>query len=176
MRKIHTTRETDTNSSSEMDDPAADATLVIPRHRAMFRMDGNGRWHNKDGPFMHQRVIDHFNAAIEKDGMGYFITQQRGGITEKVYFPHEGTALFVVEVLWGDPVKARLNTGCMAIMDPGNLYLCEDHLYYRLGDQSAKFNQRALEEISEKLSCDQGRYCYDNGSTRTPLPKCKPDW
>jgi len=152
-----------------LDDHVTDETLVISRNRAAFRMDGNGRWHNRDGPFRHQRVIDLFNTAIDKDEMGYFITQQRGGITEKVYFPHEGTALFVVEIQWGDPVKFKLNTGRMTQMDLRNLYVCEDQLYYRLGDESAKFNQRALEEISEKLSCDKGRYYFAVGSTMIVL-------
>ena len=151
---------------AEMDGGAPQTTLVIPKHKAAFRMDGNGHWHNHDGPFRHQRVIDHFNEAIEKDEMGYFITQQRTGITEKVYFPHEGTVLFVVDILWGEPAQLKLNTGRTVTMDPNNLYVREDHLYYRLGDDKAKFNHRALMEMSDKLSCDKGRYYFSAGSKR----------
>ena len=155
-----------------MDGGVTDTTLVIPKHKAAFRLDGNGRWHNHDGPFRHQRVIDHFNAAIDKDEMGYFITQERGGITEKVYFPHEGAVLFVVDVLWGQPVQLKLNTGRMVAMVPNKLYVREDQLYYRLEDEYAKFNQLALMEMSDKLSCDEGRYYYFDGSTWVALMDC----
>ena len=154
------------NLRSKINGGVTDTTLVIPKHKAAFRMDGDGRWHNHDGSFRHQRVIDHFNAAIDKDEMGYFITQQRTGITEKVYFPHEGKALFVVDVLWGEPVRLKLNTGRTVTMDPNKLRVTEDHLYYRLGDESAKFNQRALMEMADKLCRDKGRYYYTAGATK----------
>ena len=162
------------------DGGVTDSTLVIPKDKAAFRLDGNGQWHNHDGPFRHQRVIDHFNAAIDKDEMGYFITQQRGGITEKVYFPHEGTVLFVVDVLWGKPTQLKLNTGRLLALDPNKLFVREDHLYYRLGDENAKFNQLALMEMSDKLTCDEGKYYFSNGSTRVAVmdqgidPRCMP--
>ena len=157
------------NLRSKMNGGVTDTTLVIPKHKAAFRMDGDGRWHNHDGPFRHQRVIDHFNAAIDKDAMGYFIAQQRAGITEKAYFPHEGTVLFVVDVLWGEPVRLKLNTGPTVIMDPNDLYVMEDHLYYRLGDEIAKFNQRALMEMADKLSQKNGRYYYTAGAIKIAI-------
>lgn len=147
-------------------DGTPNAAIVIPKHLAAFRMDGNGRWHNRDGPFRHQRVIDHFNAAIEMDASGYFILQQREGVTEKVYFPHEGTALFVVEVLWGNPTRLELNTGENMVMEPRHLFVYEDHLYCRIGDENAKFNQHALTNLSERLSCVDGSYYLSTGSRR----------
>lgn len=145
-------------------------TVVIPRHRANFRMDGDGRWHNRDGPFRHQRIIDLFNAALDKDEKGYFVTQKNDGITEKIYFPYEETALFVVGVQWTDPMRIVFNTGIVRVLDPRSLYIHKDHLYYRSGEDSAKFNQRSLMEISGRISCENGFYFFSEGETTIMLP------
>lgn len=153
----------------EMDDQMPDTTVVIPKHQASFRMDGDGRWHNKDGPFRHKRVIRHFNAAIDKDEMGYFVTQQRGETKEKVYFPYEETALFVVEVLWPDPLRLKLNTGRKEILDPRCLFISGDHLYYQLENGTAKFNQRTLLSISDSLSFEEEKYYFNFDSIRISI-------
>ena len=63
--------------------------VVIPRENAVFWMDAEGRWCNRHGRFAHKRIIDYFNRSIGRDAMGYFVTQVRGDIREKVYFPHD---------------------------------------------------------------------------------------
>lgn len=163
------------NQRVEVGEKVSNATIVIPEHLAVFRMDGNGCWHNQAGPFRHKRIIDQFNSAIDRDEMGYFITQEMGGVTEKVYFAHEGTALFVVKILWGDAVQIKLNTGRMEVLNPQYLYICEDLLYYRLGEENAKFNLHALLEISDNISRDNGRYYFTVGSKTTPLSEKRPD-
>lgn len=143
--------------------------IVIQKSQATFRMDGNGRWHNNEGPFRHKRIIELFNAVIRKDEGGYFVTQDNGVSIEKVYFPYEETALFVVELIWGDPDRIRLNTGRVLTLDPGSLFIHQDSLYCRLGDGVAKFNQNALMAVSKALTCDNGRYCFTTGSERIVL-------
>ena len=44
------------------------------------------------------RSARQIHAAIRRDADGYFVCQERGNCTEKVYFPYEDTALFVVDV------------------------------------------------------------------------------
>ena len=51
-------------------------TIVIPKENAVFRMDGNGIWHNEHGRFEHPKIINHFNRSIQKDEQGYFLSQK----------------------------------------------------------------------------------------------------
>ena len=68
--------------------------VVIPRQKAVFWMDAQGRWHNQHGTFQHKKIIDHFNASIRKDRDGYYVGQYRDGLYEKVYFTYQETARF----------------------------------------------------------------------------------
>ena len=45
--------------------------IVIQKEDAVFRLDGNGRWHNQHGPFQHKKVIDYFHTCINKDKHGF---------------------------------------------------------------------------------------------------------
>ena len=87
------------------------AAVVIPKEEAVFWMDGNGCWRNAHGRFRHKKVIDYFHASISRDDDGYFVSQVRDGIVEKVYFRYEATALFVFDVIPGEEVDLVLNTG-----------------------------------------------------------------
>ena len=127
------------------------AQIVIPMEKAVFRMDGQGRWHNQHGPFEHKKIIDHFNAAIQKDAVGYFVGQDHDGIYEKVYFPYQDTALFVMDLLWGDPVQMLLNTGDRLDLCPELLFIHNDQLFHKKGGEIIKFSQHALTKISEKI-------------------------
>ena len=131
---------------------------VIPKEKAVFWMDGQGRWHNQHGPFEHKKIIDHFNGAIQKDGEGYFVGQSHDGIYEKVYFSYQDTALFVTDVLWGDPVQMLLNTGQRIDLSPELLFICNDQLFHQKGDEIIKFSERALTMISERIDFSQERY------------------
>ena len=125
--------------------------LIIPMEKAVFWMDGQGRWHNQHGPFEHKKIIDHFNAAIQKDADGYFVGQSHDGVYEKVYFPYQDTALFVTDLIWGDPVQMFMNTGQRLDLSPELLFIRNDNLFYQNGDEIIKFSQHALIKISEKI-------------------------
>jgi len=130
--------------------------LIIPKEKAVFWMDGQGRWHNQHGPFEHKKIIDHFNAAIQKDEGGYFLGQDHGEVYEKVYFPYQDTALFVTDLLWGDPVQMLLNTGERLDLSPNLLFIGNDQLFHQKGDEIVKFSQHALAKISEKIEFSEG--------------------
>ncbi len=126
--------------------------IVIPKENAVFWMDARGRWHNRHGRFEHQRIIDHFNRSIRHDQDGYYVTQERGGIREKVYFAHAETPLFVVQIHCGDPPELVLNTGSTLMLDPGQLFTHADQLYQRSGQMCIKFSDRALLALAPHLT------------------------
>lgn len=132
--------------------------IVIPKEKAVFWMDGDGRWCNRHGHFQHKKIIDHFNASIRNDNNGFYLTQLRGDVIEKVYFAHAETALFAIDFAFGDPSVIKLNTGLELELVPESLFIYGDDLFYRMGNALVKFNQRALLKISEKITADQERY------------------
>lgn len=146
-----------------MDKSRHSGEIVITKDKAVFWMDGRGCWRNRHGVFQHKKIIDYFNASIQKDENGYYLTQHRDNIIEKVYFHYEETALFVVDLVFDDPVVIKLNTGLETALRPKALFVCKDDLYYRMEDQLVKFNQRALLKISEKMIYDRGRYVIKIG-------------
>lgn len=128
------------------DDPKE---IVITRENAVFWMDATGRWHNQHGPFQHPKIIRYFNQSIQKDGDGYFVSQHHNGVIEKVYFPYVVTALYVVDLVENPTVRIKLNTQVKLDLVPEKLFLYQDDLYYKLGDDIAKFNPHALLKISK---------------------------
>lgn len=145
--------------------------LVIPRERAVFRLDRRGRWVNADGPFRNPRIIEFFNAAIRRDAQGYYVGQERDGIYEKVYFPYEDTALFVREVLLGAQVELVLNTGARLTLDPQGLFIAGDDLYLDAQGERIKFTERALWQISERIDSDGSGYRLRLGEGWHPIPE-----
>jgi hypothetical protein len=141
--------------------------VVIPKENAVFWMDGRGRWCNRHGPFEHKRIIDHFNRSIGRDADGYYVTQERSGIREKVYFNYVDTPLFVVQVTLKNPVQLALNTGATIPLDPRRLFTHADQLYQRSGPDIVKFNDRALMALARHLKdspeglslCLEGQSC-----------------
>ncbi|PIP38907.1 MAG: MFS transporter permease [Desulfobacterales bacterium CG23_combo_of_CG06-09_8_20_14_all_51_8] len=122
--------------------------IVIKKEDAVFWMDQSGCWRNSSGKFRKKKVIDLFHQSIAKDDDGYFIAQVRDGILEKVYFRVEDTAFFVFEVLINDDIILTLNTGKLLALDPGNLYVRDDHLYLDHENERIKFSERAMMQIS----------------------------
>ena len=150
--------------------PASGLTeVVIPREKAVFWMDGRGRWHNRHGRFEHKRIIDHFNHSIRHDEDGYFVTQTRGDICEKVYFAFDDTPLFVLQVVAGDPMQLVLNTVETIPLDPTQLIVQADQLYQRRGDERIKFSDRALLAISPCLEEGSDGLCIRIGDRRYPI-------
>ncbi len=132
-----------------MGDPAK--TIVISREKAVFWMDSQGRWCNAHGRFRNRKIIDRFNAAIGCDQDGYFVSQQREGVLEKVYFVCPETALFVTEVRRADTVQLRLNTGRVVPLSPEKLFIRADALFMTSGAAVVKFTDRSMMQISDLL-------------------------
>ena len=132
--------------------------IVIPKEKAVFWLDTNGCWRNESGRFRHKKISDHFHTAIRKDAGGFFLYQDRGDCTEKVYFPFEDTALFVFGVAFDDDVSLTLNTGERILLEPHKLLVQNDNLYIFRGEDRVKFSERSLLKISVLLDVDADVY------------------
>jgi hypothetical protein len=137
---------------------SAPTEIVIPKENAVFRLDANGCWHNESGRFRNKKIIDYFHASIRKDADGYFLFQNRDNCTEKVYFPYEDTALFVFDVILGDPITLVLNTGERSSLEPLNLFVQDDGLYVTIGEHRVKFTERSLMAISGLMTFEDETY------------------
>ena len=132
--------------------------IVIPKEKAVFWLDGDGRWHNAQGPFEHKKIIDYFHAAIQKDSNGYYLFQETDERREKVYFRFADTALFVFDVISKDDLLLVLNTGEHLPLRPERLFVENDALYFRKGEERVKFTQRCLMKISDRIEIEDGAY------------------
>ena len=144
--------------------------IVVPKQKAVFWMDGQGRWHNQHGPFEHKGIIDFFNASIKKDKQGFHVAQIRDGVYEKVYFRYEDTPLFVIAVVLEKTVELTLNTGLKFILDPQELFLRGDQLYLRKGKERIKFSERALLKLSRIMQYDNPNYFIKVDGRSYPIP------
>ena len=126
---------------------------IIPKEKAVFHLDANGRWQNEHGPFEHPKIIAFFHASIRKDDDGYYLYQETDEYIEKVYFPFEDTALFVFQVLKinGEPATLVFNTGLEIPLEPQHLFLANDQLYYRFENERARFTERSLLKLANHL-------------------------
>jgi len=131
--------------------------IIIPKEDAVFWMDGNGRWHNQHGEFEHKKVIAYFNQSIEYDADGYFVSQVRDDMLEKVYFPYQETALFAVDIILNDDILLCLNTGKQIPMDPKKLIIREDSLFMHLENQIIKFTDRSMMKLSNLFDDANGK-------------------
>ena len=145
--------------------------IIIPKEKAVFRLDKNGTWHNEHGKFGHAKIIRYFHQSICKDEKGYHLRQVRDGFVEKVYFPYEETAMFVFDVK-GDVngLVLVLNTGETLALDPATLFSKNDSLYVKTGEHLIKFAQDALVKISRFLDEDQDQLCLVLGTGTYPVP------
>ncbi len=157
--------------------PQTDAirkTIVIPRENAVFRMDGNGIWHNAHGRFEHPKIIAHFNRSIQKDDQGYFLSQMIDeNREEKVYFPYEDTAVFVVDITprGNDTIDLVLNTSRQLTLDPETLFIKDDNLFLHTTDHLIKFNQHALTKIVRFLDETDLGMVLNMGGRTVPIPE-----
>ena len=145
--------------------------IVIPKADAVFWMDDRGRWHNRHGRFRHQRIIAHFNRAIRRDENGYFVTQMRGDVREKVYFPYAETPLFVCRISAAAPFSLTLNTGATIPLDPAGLFVRGDQLYMRHGGEIVKFDERTLAAIAVHLEEADGGLAIRLDGQRFAIPE-----
>ena len=139
--------------------------MIISKEDALFWLDKNGIWYTKNGKFEHPKIIRHFNASIKKDEMGYHLCQPREGFLEKVYFPYEDTALFVIDIKkeHEHELTLLLTTRETVILDPGQLFTCNDNLYVQTPEHCMKFAQRALVKISAFMEDKGGHLCLNLG-------------
>ncbi|NOX33439.1 MAG: DUF1285 domain-containing protein [Deltaproteobacteria bacterium] len=134
--------------------------IIVSKEDAVFRMDKNGIWHNEHGKFEHPKIIKYFNASIKKDENGYYVHQVTDDYEEKVYFPYEDTALFVVDVKVQEEIVLILNNNDTIILDPQKLFARDDNLYLQTQDHRIKFAQSALLKISKFLEEKKGRLFF----------------
>ena len=132
--------------------------IIIPKDRAIFWLDKNGRWRNAHGEFEHKKIIDYFHSSIKRDENGYYLFQKRGDVQEKVYFHYEDTALFAVDLIKDNDITLILNTKKQIKLKPRNLFISDDDLYMRMGAEIIKFSERGLMKISDLLEYDNDRY------------------
>ncbi len=144
---------------------------VIPKEDAVFWLDKNGCWCNANGKFEHKKIIDYFHSCIKRDRRGYYLSQTNANHKEKVYFPHEGQALFVFDVIRQDDVTLVLNTKKHVMLRPENLFTKDDSLYMRLGDETIKFAENGLIKIAPLLEEEEGRFYIRIKNRRYKIPK-----
>ncbi|NNG00524.1 MAG: MFS transporter permease [Desulfobacteraceae bacterium] len=125
--------------------------MIVSKEDAVFWLDENGRWRNAHGEFKHRKIINHFHTAIQRDDKGYYLCQTHGDVLEKVYFRYEETALFVFEIIKGDPVSLVLNTRKKVPLVPGKLFTRDDALYMSLGEEIVRFTDKSLLALSPML-------------------------
>ncbi|MGD8293802.1 MAG: MFS transporter permease [Desulfobacterales bacterium] len=130
---------------------------VIPKENAVFWLDKNGCWRNAHGKFEHHKIIEYFHSCIKYDQGGYYLSQVNGNCREKVYFPYEDQALFVFDVIRQDRLTLILNTKKRIELDPDNLFIREDNLYMRMGEETVKFIEHGLIKIAPFLEDEKGR-------------------
>ncbi|MBC8391818.1 MAG: MFS transporter permease [Deltaproteobacteria bacterium] len=132
--------------------------IVILKDDAVFWLDKNGRWRNKDGEFEHKRIIEYFHSSIKKDRDGYHLQQIIGDCQEKVYFNYEDTALFVFDVITDQDIFLILNTKKRIKLKPKKLSIKGDNLYMSVGEERIKFAEKGLIKISEFIEYDNDQY------------------
>ena len=134
-------------------------TIIVPKENAVFWMDKNGVWHNEHGKFEHPKIIRHFNRSIKKDDQGYYLSQTSDEVEEKVYFPHEDSVLFVVDICREDKLQLTLNTANTICLDPTQLFTRNDNLYVETPGHCIKFSQHALVKLSKQMEEIDGQLC-----------------
>ncbi len=132
--------------------------IIIPKEKAIFWLDKNGRWHNAHGEFEHKKIIDYFHSSIKRDENGYYLSQNREDVQEKVYFRYEDSALFVVDLFKDNDITLILNTKKHIKLKPRNLFIKNDSLYMRMEEETIKFAERGLMKIADLLEYDNDQY------------------
>ena len=145
--------------------------IVIRPENAVFRLDCRGRWCNVHGVFRNRKIIDYFHSAIRRDEDGYFVCQKTDNVTEKVYFAYEDTALFVFDVIISESAILVLNTKEEISLSPENLFIANDSLYLRRGDERIKFTERALLKLADVLEFTDGTYHLRLATGRFRIPE-----
>ena len=140
--------------------------IIIPKEKAVFWMDGNGRWHNADGPFRHPKLIRYFNSAINWDSNGFFVSQDLGDRHEKVYFRCAETALFAMEASIKTGIELLLNTRQRIPLDCQKLCVKNDRLFMHYKEILVKFTDRCMMQLSAYIEEIDDAYYFRFNETR----------
>jgi len=143
---------------------------IIPQEEAVFWLDKNGCWHNKNGKFQHKKIIRYFHTCIRRDRLGYHLYQTFENCIEKVYFPYEDQALFVFDVIVQDAVNLVLNTGRQIKLQPRKLFIKNDCLYMQLSEETIKFAEQGLLKIAQLLEQEDDRFLIRVNNRRYRIP------
>ena len=143
---------------------------IIPKEKAVFWMDQDGTWHNEHGKLEHPKIIKYFNQSIGKDDEGYFLSQTLNNVEEKVYFPYEETAVFVVDLVQKENgIMLILNILGAIALDPDALYTKSDALFMETDAHLIKFTQNALARMSSFLKETSQGLALNLGRTQTVI-------
>ena len=148
--------------------------VVIPKEKAVFWLDGRGRWHGEGGKFQHRKIIEHFHSSIRKDKQGFHLMQRHRDFIEKVYFSYEDTPLFVFDVLMAEKIELVLNTRKRIKLMPRKLFIHDEDLYLRVGEDTAKFTEQALIRLSPLLEFEENKAFVKVGGRRYSIPDERP--
>lgn len=147
------------------------SVIVVPKEQAVFWLDRRGRWCNAHGVFRNPRISEHFHRSIRRDARGYYVGQEHGGRIEKVYFPYEDTALFVREVVFGEDIRLRLNTGVEIPLEPAELFAAGEALYATHGGERIRFTERAMVQLSRAMSASEEGLFLETREGRRRIPE-----
>ena len=144
--------------------------IVISKDKAVFWLGSNGRWHNIHGEFEHRKIIDFFHSSIRKDKDGYYVTQTTERYKEKVYFRYEDTALFVFNIIKNKDIYLLLNTKKQIKLNPEELFIKDDSLYTKDGEELVKFTEQSMMAISKYMENDNDSYFIKIDNKRYEIP------
>jgi len=131
---------------------------IIPKEKAVFRLDKNGNWRSDDDKFTNPRIINYFHSLIKKDQDGFFLEQEHEHFIEKVYFSYEDTALFVNRIIDKDGLILCTNTGRQIALDLEKLLIRNDDLFLQNGEDLIKFNQNALMSLAGYMDAEDDQF------------------
>ncbi len=89
---------------------------------------------------------------------------------EKVYFHYEDQALFVFDVLQKCGLVLVLNTRQQVKLMPQKLFIKDDNLYMRRGDEIIKFVEQGLVKIARFLMEENNRLYIRVNNRRYQIP------
>ena len=144
---------------------------IIPKEKAVFRLDKNGVWRIDNEKFTNQKIINYFHSVIKRDKDGYFLEQEHKHFVEKVYFPYEDTALFVFHVIKSDGLILRLNTGKDIKLDPEKLVMKNDDLYFQNDEDLIKLSVNAVLSLADYMDDVDDQYVINIDGKRRLIPR-----
>lgn len=143
---------------------------IIPKEKAVFRLDKNGNWRADDEKFKSQKIINYFHSLIKKDKDGFFLEQEHEHFIEKVYFPYEDTPLFVNRIIERDGLILCTNTSKHIKLDPEKLLIKNDNLYIQSGEDLIKFKENALIALAGYMDDADDQYVIHIDGKRHMIP------